>query len=147
MGLHRAFLENGMLTRGGVAFGPVCHEGAIVFGAAMIEAYRMESELAIYPRVVVSTEAVERMGPLGDALRRDQDGLLSLDLFRDWSKMQDQEFCKEIGNVLFTVISQSQDASDTRTFQKAAWLCSRFNDALRHYQPEMDPIKLGGDSL
>ena len=45
-----------LLIRGGAAIGPLHHENGVVIGKAMVEAYRLESELANYPRIVISPE-------------------------------------------------------------------------------------------
>ncbi|PDZ55088.1 hypothetical protein CON15_23105 [Bacillus cereus] len=46
-------MRKGILMRGGLAVGLLCHNDNIVYGPAMVEAYELESKLAIYPRVVV----------------------------------------------------------------------------------------------
>lgn len=52
------FFNLGMLMRGGMAIGKLVHNrGGALFGPAMNEAYAIESNLAIYPRVVVSEKA------------------------------------------------------------------------------------------
>lgn len=51
------FLAKGVLTRGGVAVGDLHHKNGILFGPAMNDAYKLESELAIYPRIVLSRES------------------------------------------------------------------------------------------
>lgn len=48
------FFAKGVLVRGGIAFGDLYHKDSILFGPAMNEAYKLENELAIYPRIVVS---------------------------------------------------------------------------------------------
>ena len=45
-----------LLIRGGVALGPLHHENGVVIGKAMVEAYRLESGIANYPRIVMSRE-------------------------------------------------------------------------------------------
>lgn len=45
-----------MLLRGGIARGEVFHNGSLLFGPALIEAYQLESEIAIQPRVILSKE-------------------------------------------------------------------------------------------
>ncbi|WP_445488820.1 hypothetical protein [Rhodopseudomonas sp. RCAM05734] len=49
-----AALSIGFLIRGGVSKGPLYHSNGVVFGSAMVEAYELESRVAIYPRVVLS---------------------------------------------------------------------------------------------
>ena len=68
------FLARGILIRGGFAVGPLHHEQNIIFGPAMVEAYQLESEFAIYPRIAVSA------GPITRAiLKRDFDGVWYVD--------------------------------------------------------------------
>jgi hypothetical protein len=47
-------IGNGVLVRGGVAFGDIEWEQDRVFGPGFIEAYEMESKFAVYPRIAVS---------------------------------------------------------------------------------------------
>jgi hypothetical protein len=54
------FLAYGMLVRGGATIGQLYHKGPVMFGPAMNEAYFIESQLAIYPRVVVSSDLRKR---------------------------------------------------------------------------------------
>lgn len=51
-----SLLKLGFLCRGGVSKGLLFHEKNIVFGPAMIDAYKLENEQAINPRVILSRE-------------------------------------------------------------------------------------------
>ena len=86
--LERDLLAEGILTRGGIAEGLLHHSERIVFGPALIEAYRLESTTAIYPRVVVDRRAHQHFkrfqtneGLLNDynQLRFDDDGPVFVD--------------------------------------------------------------------
>jgi hypothetical protein len=76
-------LRLGFLSRGGIARGPLCHRNGKIFGPAMLEAYRLESEVAVVPRVILQPEIVEAglsAAPPVDRLfermtRRNDDGL------------------------------------------------------------------------
>lgn len=48
------FLAKGVLTRGGIAVGKLHHQEGVLFGPAMNEAYELESQVSIYPRIAVS---------------------------------------------------------------------------------------------
>jgi hypothetical protein len=50
------FLELGILTRGGIAVGKMYHKNGTAFGPAFIEAHELESKLAIYPRILATTD-------------------------------------------------------------------------------------------
>jgi hypothetical protein len=53
-------LQMGCLLRGGVTIGPLFHENGVVFGSGLVRAYRMESESARYPRIIVSQSVIGR---------------------------------------------------------------------------------------
>ena len=57
--LKNAFFSQEIILRGGVSVGKLIHQSnkSVLFGPAMNEAYYLESTLAIYPRIVISTEA------------------------------------------------------------------------------------------
>jgi hypothetical protein len=50
-------LKKGYFIRGGLVKGRLFHDENVVFGDALVEAYRLESEVALYPRVM-ATRAV-----------------------------------------------------------------------------------------
>lgn len=53
-------LHVGILSRGGIAVGELRHEGGVVYGPALIEAYELESKVACYPRVVLARDAIAK---------------------------------------------------------------------------------------
>jgi hypothetical protein len=69
-----AGLDVGLLVRGGLSRGKLYHRGRVVLGEAMVDAYRLESEVAQYPRVVVSPRITD-----DDRLFSDVDGTRCLD--------------------------------------------------------------------
>jgi hypothetical protein len=79
-------LQIGVLIRGGVSIGGMHHDDEIVFGVGVIDAYRLESVIAKFPRVVVSKSVLERADQFAAEheawnalrsarLRRDTDGV------------------------------------------------------------------------
>jgi hypothetical protein len=77
-----AALGLGLLVRGGVAVGSLYHNGGVVFGRALVEAYELESRDAIYPRVVVAPTVLKRCTTPDSMLRhilvQEPDGMLCL---------------------------------------------------------------------
>lgn len=57
--LANLVIRKGFLLRGGITIGPLYHENGIVFGPALSEAYKLESEDAKYPRILASKELTE----------------------------------------------------------------------------------------
>jgi hypothetical protein len=52
---------NGFFLRGGLAEGNMCLTGEILFGAALLECYELESKASIVPRVILSEALVRRI--------------------------------------------------------------------------------------
>jgi hypothetical protein len=67
-------LEIGLLVRGGLGRGKLFHRDRVVVGAAMVDAYRMENEVAFYPRIAVSSRVTD-----DNRVRIDMDGIRCLD--------------------------------------------------------------------
>jgi hypothetical protein len=55
-------IQFGFLLRGGVTRGQIFHDGGLVFGPALIEAYELESKVASTPRVILSKELSAEWG-------------------------------------------------------------------------------------
>ena len=51
-------INSGLLIRGGITVGNLYHDGNIIIGPALIEAYELENK-AIYPRVICSYELLK----------------------------------------------------------------------------------------
>ena len=52
--LSESFIEYGLFLRGGIAHGKLYHNDRIVFGPALNESYLLESNIAVYPRILIS---------------------------------------------------------------------------------------------
>lgn len=83
--LQLGLIEEGLFLRGALVLGPI-HVGEILFGPALVEAYELESEHAVHPRVVLSERAAASQqthdpgdAGLGGALLRDDDGFAFVD--------------------------------------------------------------------
>lgn len=57
--VHLAFLQQGLLLRGGVAFAPHFKSGMITYSHALPVAYQLEQKQAVYPRVVIDSNIME----------------------------------------------------------------------------------------
>lgn len=53
-------LHKGVLSRGGIAVGKLCHGPEIIYGPALNKAYELESQVAIYPRIVLELDVISR---------------------------------------------------------------------------------------
>jgi hypothetical protein len=86
------FAGRGVLLRGAICIGDVVFESDIVFGPGLVAAYELEAHFAVFPRVVIDRDLVNRLTDTaekedrvhwstcwGDFVRRGEDGLYFLD--------------------------------------------------------------------
>jgi hypothetical protein len=76
-------LDRGHYTRGAIVRGLVRHTPSVLYGPAVIEAHKIESCVAKYPRVVLTPEATAAFESEW-GLRKDFDGLTHLDYLRPY---------------------------------------------------------------
>lgn len=57
--LQLDLLDRGFFVRGAVTLGPFYIQGGLVFGPALIEAYELERDAAVHPRIVLGPRAEE----------------------------------------------------------------------------------------
>jgi hypothetical protein len=152
--LQRYLLKRGVLTRGGLCIGPLLHDDHVIFGPGLVAAYRLESQLALYPRVIVDPAAFERIATARDEehflfrhrvealTRRDRDGLIFIDYLNyNAMSIENTPLLAELFQAIRNNIQNALDASrqDPRVFQKVAWLASYFNESLARWlsDPEL----------
>jgi hypothetical protein len=77
-------IRDNLLVRGGVCEGDIVASTGVIYGPALVKAYALESEYAIYPRVVVDRRLADELLALHDEsttnmLRRGEDGSYFVD--------------------------------------------------------------------
>src|SRR6266702_1152597 len=89
-------IHRGILVRGAITIGQVCHADGLIFGLGLADAYRLESKVAVVPRIMVSDELIgahktdprlrrkshtygDEVEHLAGVLRQDHDGIWFLD--------------------------------------------------------------------
>lgn len=80
--LYMWWLEHGFLCRGAIVAGRAVHSDNVVYGAALVDAYRLERQLAVYPRIIVREEDLAQLGTL--PVLRMEDGVAFLDCVHGW---------------------------------------------------------------
>lgn len=91
-----ALIEEGVLIRGGVAYGDVYIKDHVIFGPAFVQAYDLESKFANSPRIAISPDLIkelksnhhlkakhhdltEEIGYINSLLKRGDDGIWFID--------------------------------------------------------------------
>lgn len=136
-------LELGYLIRGGLAVGELHHESSVVFGKALVDAYHVESELSVYPRVVLSPSLMEPTSWRGfaDIKRDDDDGLYYLDymsriifencgITNEADKSRVREWYGNICRIVRERLDFHASSHKLKEFSKWAWFAKHFRDCL-----------------
>jgi hypothetical protein len=141
--LGSRFLRDGILTRGAVVKGPTYHNGRVLFGPGIIDAYGLESSLAFYPRIIVSEEVVNDVWGYhegvwgGRLLQRDHDGWWFVNLLvpsrSSWHLLSDpngpQDVRSHLEQVRHALLSaQKRARGDAAHLAKVTWLVDQYND-------------------
>lgn len=118
-------LRKGVLCRGGVSYGKHFFTEDFLFSNGMIEAYRLESKVALSPRVVISIDLLELVNPKIESqgvelpLLLEQDGLWFIDYLRGRSS---PETWSSISTIIPSELSFSSSIRN-----KQIWLIDYYN--------------------
>lgn len=118
---QRSLLLDGLLCRGGVTFGKHFVKDRFLFSKGLIDAYRIESTQAKYPRIVVSENLLQLAQPTVDIgalnLIREEDGIS----FIDYLEIDNQDEKDKFNTSIQGVIAASR-SSDSSVQEKMRWL-------------------------
>jgi hypothetical protein len=152
------FASHGTLCRGGLTSGSLHvyrdedgkQSRPIVFGPAFVEAYALESTVAVNPRVVLSRRAYELMDEYSAAapwdtlrseyIRRDRDGPAYIDVLRDiWEglnspSVEDQSDAVVIANAIREPLVKGlkEHMASPKVFAKYYWMAMRYNQLIKN---------------
>ena len=166
--IAHALFEREILCRGGVARGPLYHVDGRVFGPAMISAFRLQDEVAIYPRIVIADNLLHDLANLCaypiPMVQRDFDGTWFVNLF--WLSWRSAKSVGSgISGILRSILKgQADEASFAkaraiivrklddetspgkcrpRVLAKYRWLANHFNaTVLAHLRGSIEPIEI-----
>jgi hypothetical protein len=130
----RRALDIGMLVRGGVTIGRLYHSGGVVFGEGLVDAYNLESRVAIYPRIAVSSRIYARL-PNRDRIAQDTDGIWYLkylsELPREIEALDRPGWLKRCTAMIQERASHFEQREKWSEFAKWSWFGKKFSDDVR----------------
>lgn len=136
-----AFFQFDFPLRGGITIGELFIDDSVVWGTGLIDAYKMESDYAIFPRVIVSEKMINAYKPEGhhaikllSMIKRDSDGLWFVDYLLAAPNLQ---LIPEISASLREK-SISHANEDIRVRQKINWTIKYFNSMCRQFKDHGD---------
>lgn len=154
--LHVDLARYNILIRGGIAYGPIIHTDEIIFGPALIQAYKLESIAASSPRIILpqslyssdsefKSMVIKPAGKnkLSDLLSLDEDDFYYLDYFDKCQNpelgifVNDNEYMQHLGNMK-KVITEGLRTTNPGIYSKYGWMKSKWNKTIQRYQSEME---------
>lgn len=149
-------LSLGILVRGGVTIGQLIHEDNKCFGPAMVEAYRIETKIAKYPRIIIDPEVITydlkyrgenntlefEKKYIRNLIDYDEDGLMYLDYLGSFREVDEDDvylgyLCKV---KKFIIDSISSFSGNQEILSKYGWLKSYFNKTVRKFCPSFNQL-------
>lgn len=138
-------LEKGILFRGGLTVGNLIHkENGTVFGQGLIDSYKLESNNAKYPRIILSDNLLKELNypietkrnryPYHQYVDRFSDGcvgfhqMIYYQVLESWTKMTEEkliESLKKVRRVIVAGLDSTFEKPDV--FEKYNWLKEQYN--------------------
>lgn len=138
--LVNEILWDGFLARGAITIGDLYHDDKIIFGPALNEAYQMESELSIYPRVIISKQIFmvgmeniskikveEVVKSFEQILPVDNDGFYFLNYFTKSHEFYDTEVYLDFLIKIKRLIVEGLKNDSLKARPKYEWLKRQYN--------------------
>jgi hypothetical protein len=152
-------IQKGILFRGAITIGNIIHQdNGIILGQGFIDAYNLESKLAIFPRIVVSDKLIKELNypleakrnryPYHQYLTRDKDGCIGFnqlkyfEVVQSWTEMK-EDILKDALDKTRKVIIDGLDYSFElpSVHSKYQWLKNEYNSLIILTDNIKQPIK------
>lgn len=126
--MQAIFLNEGLLVRGGIAMGDFFADDIMLWGNALVNAYEIENNIAIYPRIVIQPSIIysvdEEFASNCDCIDVDKDGCFYVDYlnrstFSNVEKAIDK--AKEICKKSLIESGYKTNKENVKVVQKLIW--------------------------
>lgn len=131
--LQADFLVHGWLIRGGISAGDFFMDDVMVWGSALVRAYKLESEVAYFPRVVIDPALAQeceldlmiqyasKINSYGCIFGKDNDGMIRLEIMPDmWPNTTLAIFKEFESGILEKQLEENH--GNTKVCQKWLWM-------------------------
>lgn len=142
MWIQVSLVKHGILCRGGIVRGKLIHTEKFLFGPAIVNAYKLESKAALYPRVILDEtiilSGVEAHGQhhfasheedsIMSLLKQDSDGMYYIDYITEAQEELDDPYydyplyLKALGDIILEGLQNS----DPSVLIKYQWLKEKY---------------------
>ena len=137
--------EQGILFRGGLTIGNIIHnENGTVFGQGLIDAYKLESSSAKYPRIILSDKLISKLNypittkrdryPYYQYIDRFEDGCVGFhqmqyyQVMESWEEMTTEKLTTSLDKIRKVIIKGLDDSFEKPdVFEKYKWLKEQYH--------------------
>lgn len=150
--IQERFLQYKLLSRGGIAYGKYFVDDTMIWGTALVDAYKLEASVAIYPRIIVHPSLIAQVKHITGSpkstfqknfsswLYQDRDGLFYVDYFNNFKYMKNPLY------LLTTFLDDNEDRlaenlENVKVAQKILWHNDYLNRKMSEYEPEQEKGK------
>jgi hypothetical protein len=162
--LHVDLAKHKILIRGGIAFGPMVHTDEIIFGPALVHAFKLESMAASSPRIILPQSLYQvdsefknlvvkpwDKNKLFGLLSLDEDDFYYLDYFDKCQKpelgvfVEDKEYIQHLESMRDLII-EGLKTTNPGIYSKYGWMKSKWNKTVQKYHSAKELEKLEQES-
>jgi class 3 adenylate cyclase len=145
----------GFFARGGLSIGKFHIRDGLVFGPALVEAYRLESQIATHPRIVLSADAAKcqleaqrRTSRGNPMLMRDGDGWTFINYLGAQIEVDPQDPIQALAEHRDQiVVNLIEHRSAKRVWEKYRWVAEYHNEVLREKLPGDQSLLVPADPM
>lgn len=141
-------LKSGFIFRGSITIGKLYHKDNLIFGPALVEAYNLELNSAIFPRVIINKQCIEIMKKqytnnykhkyrintfdtnLYFLLKHDQDGFFYVDYFMCYIMFLRDKELMETDNKIRNKIKIGTKNTNSNVRAKYDWMKAKYNEMI-----------------
>jgi len=139
--LFKITIEAGFLFRGGISFECFYHKNGVFFGQALEEALEVESNIAVYPRVIVDPQLIKKVedesnGGTWVSFFKDSDSLYCLDylsFMRKFTGFMETTLPEKISELMEKNIAELEKAGKLNELAKWQYFKKYYNRTILSY--------------
>lgn len=149
--LAKSLIKNGILCRGGIAYGKLIHDDKFIFGPALIAAYDAESKAALFPRIIFDKTIIQlaetyysnelnssllEVGAIATMISKDTDEMLYIDYIEkgEWGNKLIDFNKRQYADKLREIILGGKDSLQPDIKVKYGWMQNKFNKLVNQWK-------------
>ncbi len=125
-------IKHSFLVRGSIAVDDLYIDNDFVYGKALTKSYKLESEIAIYPRIIINPSDIHlftKSDTQRDAIKKDNANIYYVNPFEFYFKYINQNIVdRELNSIKTNLQDMLHKTSNNKVNQKICWFINLFND-------------------